>query len=419
MVAPTATRCSTHQSLAVAEVRASAEVVELTQFHMKDVELGKLLGSGGFSSVYSFYHKADAASSTSIASRSSNHGMDTASPKKQTDFMASTKRMAKLSATAALSSTTMSSKTNNSSSFLEVNEDTTSTSEDPLDNDASQSDSKDDDSARIELALKTLHCKTLRDKDTMRRAMQDMTYEVSILATLQKAQHPHIIRMHGISSDFWDSPSTAFVVLEKLEEPLDQALVRWKEEGTNYRHSPFWNRWTKPHLSKAAQTVRWQKVAIDLADALAFLHRKNIVFRDLKPANIGFDAHGKLRLFDFACARVLEPGGQFKHRCGTLRYMAPECARKEPYDGSADVYSFGMVLWEVCTLERPYRHADDRPSLTEKVTQAGKHPALHKVHSTFIRFLLARCWRDEPHGRPSFASIHAWMLNEQDRGLCE
>merc|ERR1712150_124101 len=262
-----------------------------------------------------------------------------------------------------------------------------------------------------EMALKTLSMTTVRGTTSKcLRAAQDLAYEVAILASMPS--HPNIIKLYGVNQDFFDDTSdvrNSFLVLEKLQEPLDKVLKRWKREATSSKNNLIKRiRNKKPsYLSAEAQTQRIQQVAVDLATAMKFLHDRLIIFRDLKPANIGLDKDGKIRLFDFACARQMpNENCKLKHRCGTLRYMAPEVAQKKLYDLSADVYSFGMVLWELCALERPYETASDKEELNHLVIE-GPRPSLKKkvIDSTLIQLLLEHCWKQDPNQRPSMDSV--------------
>lgn len=113
-------------------------------------------------------------------------------------------------------------------------------------------------------------------------------------------------------------------------------------------------------------------VALQLAAALKYLHEQNVIHRDLKPDNIGFDARsGTLKVFDFDIARVVpttEARNQNKdddalyhmtHTVGSPRYMSPECAKSEPYNLKADVYSYGLLFHQILTLEKPYDDITD------------------------------------------------------------
>ncbi len=98
-------------------------------------------------------------------------------------------------------------------------------------------------------------------------------------------------------------------------------------------------------------------VGSQAAHALAYAHRRGLVHRDVKPANLVFDDEGRLCLADFGLARALadaawtEPLGAL---LGTARYASPEQARAQPVEGRADVYSLALVLIEAVTGEVPF-----------------------------------------------------------------
>jgi len=161
-------------------------------------------------------------------------------------------------------------------------------------------------------------------------------------------------------------------------------------------------------------------VTLQLADAIAYLHGEQIVHRDLKPDNIGFDAHGHLKVFDFDIARVCpsnmsasfsslfaskrnsEENETFHmtQNCGNPRYMAPECARCEPYNQKSDVYSVALLAHQVLTLQMPYEDvtADDHHEL---VAIKGVRPHLPLGLPSTAKKLLKRSWSGKSSDRPS------------------
>ncbi|MGZ4443958.1 MAG: serine/threonine-protein kinase [Nocardioidaceae bacterium] len=98
----------------------------------------------------------------------------------------------------------------------------------------------------------------------------------------------------------------------------------------------------------------------DLADALAYVHRRGIVHRDIKPGNILLDPTGRVRLTDFGISRVLADAARHTATgttIGTAAYLAPEQVRGDPVSPAADIYALGLVLLEALTGQRIYEGA--------------------------------------------------------------
>jgi serine/threonine protein kinase len=101
-------------------------------------------------------------------------------------------------------------------------------------------------------------------------------------------------------------------------------------------------------------------IITSIASALSYLHSMHIIYRDLKPNNIGFSQDGRVQLFDFGLSRelpspVMTEPFEMSGKVGTLRYMACEVATYQPYTVSADVYSWAMVAYETLTLQKPFQ----------------------------------------------------------------
>src|SRR5262249_32798444 len=117
--------------------------------------------------------------------------------------------------------------------------------------------------------------------------------------------------------------------------------------------------------------ARTIEIGLQLTDALAYAHREGIIHRDIKPANVMLTRDGKVKVLDLGIARILEldPGAITKGTtdiavaAGTPAYMAPERLSSHPADARTDVYSIGVVLFELLTGRRPYV-AQDLVALT-------------------------------------------------------
>ena len=144
--------------------------------------------------------------------------------------------------------------------------------------------------------------------------------------------HPHIVTVFdaGISDD------RAYIAMELLK---GRDLRQLRQEG--WRATP----------AQAALIVR------RVADALAFAHSKGVIHRDIKPANIFMVGRTQPRVLDFGIARVAhqQESGDPHSGAGSPYYMAPEQVRREPADRRADVFSLGVVLYELLTDVKPFR----------------------------------------------------------------
>lgn len=128
--------------------------------------------------------------------------------------------------------------------------------------------------------------------------------------------------MRATSKGSLCSPNS-FLILDRLHDTLDQRLVQWKKRDSQWNLFDFQKTKEKTFLAERLT------VAFDVAGALEYLHDRSIMYRDLKPDNVGFDVRGDAKLFDFGLATEFDsskPLGSYRltGNTGTMRYMAPE-----------------------------------------------------------------------------------------------
>ena len=258
------------------------------------------------------------------------------------------------------------------------------------------------------------------DSLALKRARQvdaavDLVTEAALLTHLQ---HENIIRLYGMAAgpieDSVTSREGFFLVLEKIETTLDERIQEWKTAVTTKNGS-------KNQSCRDQQQERLS-VALQLANAVAHLHRHGIVHRDLKPQNVGFDKNNVLKLFDFGTAARKVPYGALTGVVGTRPYMAPEVMdyhahgpddkhRCLHYDESVDVYSFGVLLWEMLSLDRPFdspvkEHPHMyRQELERRVVNKNERPPVPAAWSRQMKKLLRQCWHASPSKRPSMDDV--------------
>ena len=147
------------------------------------------------------------------------------------------------------------------------------------------------------------------------------------------------------------------------------------------------------------------------------LHSHKIVFRDLKPQNVGMTMEGTFVLFDFGLAKELKVVDLLESRpneddrynatglTGSRIFMAPEVATCQPYGLKADVYSFAMLMWEVVALEDLYPHMSANQHYERVVLEGLRPRSLKHELPESLHALLKRAWATDPGERPSFARI--------------
>jgi serine/threonine-protein kinase len=152
-------------------------------------------------------------------------------------------------------------------------------------------------------------------------------------------------------------------------------------------------------------------VARQLCAGLAAAHERGVVHRDLKPANILIDGQGKVRITDFGLAVLADTGGGPEKRAGTPAYMAPEQLTRNEVSVRSDVYSLGLVLYEIFTGKRAF-HADSRLELERLQRESmPQDPStiLTDLDPAIERAIL-RCLDKDPANRPESALAVAAAL---------
>ena len=176
-----------------------------------------------------------------------------------------------------------------------------------------------------EVALKVVHSHLSSDPSFLERFLREAR-------AMARLQHEHIVSIFSVEQD----QGSQFIVMEYIQ-------------GTNL--------FTKIQSSASFPLPEAITVTFQIAKALAYAHEHGIIHRDVKPANVLIGSDHRLKLTDFGIAAALDeaPLTMAGQLIGTLLYMSPEQARDATLDGRSDLYSLGLILYEMLTGTHPRR----------------------------------------------------------------
>jgi serine/threonine protein kinase len=175
------------------------------------------------------------------------------------------------------------------------------------------------------------------------QSLDELVAEAKLMALLS---HPNIVSV--LTADKDESVGTFFIVMEYVEgESLGERLTR---EGQ----------------AEEAQAQTW---AVQITDAVAYAHSKNVLHRDLRPSNVLLTEDATAKVVDFSISRLLERDPYASTRIGSPPYMAPEHFQGRAIFAS-DIYSIGVMMYEMVTGVLPF--FDINPSRIEELAAAGR-----------------------------------------------
>ncbi len=234
-----------------------------------------------------------------------------------------------------------------------------------------------------EVALKLLPDELTRDKGRRERLLQ----EARAAAVLE---HPHIAVIHAVG----EAEGVTFIAMELIRgEKLSDTLHRG-----------------------GLPQKRALDLAAEIAEGLARAHDKGIVHRDLKPANVMVTEDGHAKIIDFGLAKLTEPLGDATATgtiqtprtdpglvMGTVSYMSPEQARGLPLDHRSDVFSFGIMLYEMLSGRPPFAgqsHIETLHAiLTQPLPPLPALPGLPTETAADVQRIIAKCTAKDPDDR--------------------
>ena len=203
--------------------------------------------------------------------------------------------------------------------------------------------------------------------------------------------HPAIVTIYDVGRE----GDTAFIAMELLD-------------GRDLR----------PMIAEGLTPMQSMEIAATVAEGLAHAHERGIVHRDVKPGNIMVLPDGRVKIMDFGIAHVHEP--MVKTQTGVLlgspQYMSPEQIVGQPLDARADIFSLGLVLYEMLTGVKPFQ-GEDIPDLMFKVANLAAAPPSHLAPGLppVVDFIVARALKKKPEERYESAAAMAKDLREAQK----
>ena len=235
--------------------------------------------------------------------------------------------------------------------------------------------------------------KMMREGYAGQNIIQEFQREVSAMVTLR---HPNLVLFMGACIE----PQMMIISEFCAGESLFKLLHERKDIQLHWRQK--------------------LKMIIDIARGMLYLHEANppILHRDLKSLNLllldqvnNQNDDILVKITDFGISRIIEEvEARMTVRMGTCHWMAPEVINSEPYSLAADVYSFGIVLWEIAARDTPYR-GENPVQIPMKVLR-GERPDLAAIGPAVppaIKDLIVSCWDQSPNRRPNFRQIMQFL----------
>jgi len=232
-----------------------------------------------------------------------------------------------------------------------------------------------------DVAIKVLPAEFSNDPERRKRFAR----EAQAIAALK---HPNIITIHSVE----ESDDVHYITMEFVEGETLSARI---PKGGLPIEKLF-------------------EYAIELADAVSSAHEDGITHRDLKPANVMFDKKGRLKVLDFGLAKLLDPKAEpdqaktvaqgsdtaIGQILGTAAYMSPEQAEGKPIDHRSDIFSLGIMLYEMATGERPFTGDTHVSTISSVIKDTPPH--VSEIKQTLPRHLgriVNHCLEKKPDNR--------------------
>ncbi|XP_017767959.1 PREDICTED: mitogen-activated protein kinase kinase kinase 12 isoform X3 [Nicrophorus vespilloides] len=200
------------------------------------------------------------------------------------------------------------------------------------------------------------------------------------IKNLRKLNHPNIVKFKGVCTQ---SPCYCIVMEYCPYGPLYDLLKNQDQSVT------------------PARIVLWAK---QIANGMQYLHSHKIIHRDLKSPNVLIGENEVIKISDFGTSRTWNEVSTKMTFAGTVAWMAPEAITESTCSEKVDIWSFGVVLWELLTCEIPYKDMEQNAIIF--MVGCGKlRPPIPSSCPAGYKLIMEMCWKLNPKQRPSFKLI--------------
>ncbi len=239
------------------------------------------------------------------------------------------------------------------------------------------------------VAIKTIRASNMGDDDAESREFRERFIREAQTAGI--LSHPNIVTIHDIGED--PDTQTSFIAMEYIEGKNLKTLLA---ERAHFSYDQI------------------ADIIAQVAEAIDYAHRKGIIHRDIKPANIIITTDEKVKITDFGIAKIassnLTTTGQF---LGTPNYMSPEQVSGAPVDGRSDIFSLGVVLYELLTGRKPFQ-GDNLTAISYKIVHEDFTPPAELSSEVPPEFnpIVARAMAKDPWNRYQRGKDFALALHQ-------
>ncbi|WOG83111.1 hypothetical protein DCAR_0102285 [Daucus carota subsp. sativus] len=212
------------------------------------------------------------------------------------------------------------------------------------------------------------------------RALLEQQFK-SEVALLSRLYHPNIVQFIAACK----KPPVYCIITEYMSQGTLRMYLNKKE--------PY---------SLSTETIL--RLALDISRGMEYLHSQGVIHRDLKSNNLLLNDEMRVKVADFGTSCLETQTQESKGNMGTYRWMAPEMIKEKPYTRKVDVYSFGIVLWELTTALLPFQGMTPVQAAFA-VSEKNERPPMPPSCLPALAHLIKHCWAANPAKRPDFSAI--------------